>query len=737
MLQFAKKGFAFLVALQLSLGTLGSAFAADEGTLRVMDTTAGKPALIMVSGQPKEVVTLKITNPYKSTVSQNFQLNETGVLQYWYPQAVVAGDYGVAYKNQTATFSVMAALPDTQQSSLELSDYTAYVGGKIEGKVVLKDHYGNIISGRQLKLENKGNATVSCSNNCRTNGQGIVYFSMTSQKPGLKKLTVLDADTGSKIYSEDLGFIPYVSASATNYGMSEKSAPLSQFDYLPVTDEWSAGFDAQGNDDRLLNNSWYDSLGADLLSDSRQFLAQADTQVMTTLAQQTNASEFHIVFGTDPEAEFAEETTVQANSALDFLVKAVDAQGEVVSSYTGDIEFSISPSGPLLPPDYTFTGVDQGMALFELALVLPAGEYTLTAEDKTNPQLKGEVKITSQLAGLQSLNNTEIILTLDAPVSNSVYSGSMIVQGMTNTDNTEITVKEGLLELKKVAVDANKQFNFPLELADGLHKLDITAVYLVDGSQTTTTVDIEVDKTPPVIEKINAEIPATRAGETFTMTVEAEEKSILKAFINNRSYDFVGAGKLYTLTAQAPLDVGQFPIMLQIADQVGNTDTVAEAGTLTVTEPLSEITNLFGIPGLGTMTLSWDPVPGATSYEVQYKSLLSSSEQPMMTGTNKITVENLSPDVSYVFTVQAKNAQGTVVSLPTETRALKALATGEKPSQTPENQVSLDDLKPAADVQTVPVRHTSSGPEVYLLIIASVLMLNVYGRVRKAFAQTE
>jgi len=699
----------------------------------------------MVSGEPKEVVTLTITNPFKSTISQNFQLNEAGVLQYWYPQAVVAGEYIVAFKDQITSFSVHAALPDTAKSDLELTDYTAFVGEKIEGKIVLKDHYGNLISGRQLKLENKGNATVNCSNNCRTNGQGVLYFSVNSNKAGLKKLTVLDVQTGSKVFQEDLGFIPQVQAPVVNqpyspyqtYGSLPSPYAASSFDYIPVLDPTQATFDAQGNDDRFLNESFFDYLGADLLSDSKNFLAQAETT--NTLAQQTGVTEFHIIFGTDEEAEFEEEATVQANSALDFIVKAVDSQGEVVPGYTGDIEFEIEPSGPLLPPDYTFTGVDQGMALFELALVLPAGEYTLKVRDKTNQQLEGEVKITSQLAGIQSLNNTEIILTLDSPIANSVYSSTMSVQGRVNTDNTEITVKEGPAELKKVAVDEQNRFNFPLELADGFHTLDITAVYLVDGSQTTTTVEIEVDKTPPVIQQVNADIPPTRAGEEFTMTVEAEAESILKAFINNRAYEFVGQGTTYTLKANAPLDVGQFPITLQIADKVGNMDTTTAVGTLTVTEALAEIKNLFGIPGLGTMTLSWEPVPGASVYEVTYESILGSSQQPLTTTTSKITVENLAPDVSYIFTVVAKDASGEILSLSTESRALKALAptsTGIT-SQPPEEVVPLTDLKPSAEVETMPARHTSSGPEVYLLIILSLIMLNFYGKARKAFAQTE
>jgi hypothetical protein len=742
MLQFTKKVLALCAVFQLTLGTLGSAFAA-EPQLRVMDTTAGKPAMIMVVGEPKEVVSLQITNPFKSTISQNFQLNEAGVLQYWYPQSVVAGEYKVAYKNQVQSFFVQAGLPDTQKSVFELSDYTAYVGGKIEGKIVLKDHYGNLISGRQLKVENKGNASVTCSNNCRTNGQGLLYVSVMSQNPGLKKLTVLDVDTGSKVFQEDLGFIPYVQPSVTNTNpyQSFGSTPSTfntqpEFDFVPVFDPTQATFDAQGNNDQLLGNTFSQYLGADLLSDSRKFLAQVNTT--DTLVQQTNPTGFHIIFGTDTEEEFTEEATVQANSALDFIVKAVDAQGEVITGYTGDVEFQISPTGPLLPPDYKFTGVDQGMALFELSLVLPAGEYTFIVQDTLNPSLKGEVTVTAQLAGIQSLNNTEIILNLDSPVANSVYSGTMSVQGSVNTDNTEIVVKEGPLELKKTGVDAEKRFNFALELADGLHTLDITAIYLVDGSQTTTSVAVEVDKTPPVIEKVYSDIPATRAGENFTMTVDAEENSILKAFINNRSYDFVGVGKTYTLNAKAPLDVGQFPITLQIADEVGNMDTVQDAGILVVTEPLNQLGNLFGIPGIGTMTLSWDPIPGAVSYDVKYQSILGANEEPISTQTSKITLENLSSEVSYVFTVTAKNAAGEDASLPTETRALKSLAAQQGSTSQPlEEVLPLTDLKPSAEVQTVPIRHTSSGPEVYVLIIASILMLNFYGRARKAFAKAE
>ena len=759
MKKMARKLLANMVTMTLVLSLVSPAFAAEQGELLVMDTTAGSPALIMVSGEPNEVVDLTITNPLRSTVTQPFQLNAEGSLQYWYPYALTAGVYQVTYRGETANFVVNAGNPDSKKSILELNDYTAYTGEKIEGKIVLKDAVGNLIVSRGLDIRGTSSTNVVCANNCRSNQQGAVYFSINSQKPGIKNLMVVDMENSRELFQEDLGFIPKVQTVQNNFMPSVNPyqtyfEPSSDFSYFPTYDPTRATVNAQGNDDRFLAPSSFsydtqDYYGASLLGTSRKFLNQVleNTSVASNsnsalFVQSTQqAQSFEIVFGTDKQGLFEAEKTVEANSALDFVVRAVDAQKMIVPSYTSRIEFEISPNGPLLPPDYSFTQVDQGAALFELAMVLPAGEYTLTVTDATNPQIKGEVKISATLQSIPSLNNTNIDLKVDSPVAKGIYSNIISVQGSTNTDNTEISIKEGAAELKKIPVDEQKRFNTSLELDDGLHKLDIVAVYLVDGSQTQTTIELEVDKTPPVITQVDSNIPPVRANENFTMKVEAEADSTLKAFINNRAYEFTGQGTAYTLNARAPLDVGQFPVSLQISDKVGNIETAANVAVLTVTEPLSEIRNLFGIPGVGSMTLSWDPVTGALSYEVQYKSILGASEN-FVTDKNRITIENLDPELSYVFTVQAKSGTGDLLSIATDSRALKSLAsTGGAAVTQPVTMpgASSSDLKPAAttEVQTMPVRHTKSGPEVYGLILLSLLALSGYGRLRRAFNVAE
>jgi|CXWL01.1.fsa_nt_gi hypothetical protein len=757
MSKFLEKVLAVIVIMQLVLSSVPSAFA-QESLIKVMNTTAGQPALILLRGEPKEVVELTITNPFHSVITQSYQLNDQGYLQYWYAKTTMAGEYILEYKDQITSFTVLPAAPDPKKSQIELNDYTAFVGTNMTGKLTLKDHYGNFVSGRPLELKTKGSTRIACSNGCRTNQKGIVQFSLSADQAGMKQLSVIDSQTGSMIFQEDLGFIPYVQASpqvirsnSTLPIQYDSPLPTGQFDFIPILDPFRATMGSQGNDDRFLSNGieyrFNSYLPAQLLDPTTDgsssslsapsTMESSSNSTMALSSSSGNIASFQIIFGVDKTAVYKEQAEVEANKALDFILRAVDAQGNIVSAFNSDVKFTLDPAGPLVPPDYTFKPIDQGEAVFELALVLPAGQYALSVEDKTNPNVKGAVNITARLESAPTLNNTTIALTVDSPVANSVYSTTFAVQGSTNTDNTEILIREGATELKRGRVDEQKKYSFPLQLMDGHHQLEISATYLVDGSQTETTVDFDIDKTAPIITSIAIQSEAVRSGEPFTITAVAEVNSIMKAFINNRAYDFIGIGTDYTLTANAPLDQGDFPVNIQIADALGNSETSNNAGILKVIAALEEIKNISGTPGVGSVTLFWDPVGSAATYELQYKSVLGVSSQTITTDTSRKIVENLVPDVSYVFTVKAKDVSGNNLSLATDSRALQVLSPPVETTVITPPPVQEPELRPAAQVQTLPERHTKSGPEVYLLILLSVIVLNLYGRVRKAFANLD
>lgn len=769
------KALAVLTALNVLMTHIPLSFA-QEGSLRVLDTTAGTPALIMLQGEPNAVVEVTITNPYRSSITQNFQLNSEGVLQHWYGQAVVAGQYSVFANGEQATFAVLPGMPDASRSRLDLSDYTAYVGKSLQGSISLKDHYGNVIAGERVILKSKNNSQISCLNSCKSDAAGIIQFSIRSEKTGLDRLTVLDASGKLQLFEEDLGFIPQVQVPVASqygqYGMpygQQAYGPYSSpygnqyltqdqgialpsfpssasFQYSPYADPTRAGEDAQGNSDQGLNSSWNGALqsymGASLFQDD--LLAQIDSATSTTVAQNTTAGKvdhFEVLFGDDPEQEFEEQVTVPAQKALNLIVRAVDSAGNTVTDYTGTIAFDLTPNG-ITPTDYTFSQVDKGEALFELALVLPTGDFTLTITDQDQPLVKTEIEITSQFQGVPNLNNTNVQLKIDSPVANAIYAKNFSVQGSTNTENTEIIIKEGPLELARGEVGENNSFNFVLDLSDGNHSLEITAIYLPDGSETSTTIPLEIDKTAPVITEVLLPEEAVKAGESFEIAATAEDRVKLEVFINNLSYEFDsnGSGK-YRLTTLAPLDEGDYPVHVRATDELGNITDSPNVGVLKVVPGLKDVANLFGIPGIGTVTLSWAAVEGAESYDVSYKSIVGSSQEVLKTTEPRITVQDLSANLSYIFTVTAKDVKGEAVSRSTDSKAIKVLdaPVASAPTETNTPVVTLPNIeqpKGAAEteVQTMPARHTQSGPEVYFLIIASLIVLNGYGKMRKYFA---
>jgi hypothetical protein len=665
----------------------------------------------------------------------------------------------VAFQGKETTFSVSAGAPDIKKSAFDFSDYTAFVGARIDGIITLKDRFGNLVINYALDLKSKGGVNVTCSNDCHTNQKGMVKLSVQSDRAGLKKLSILDHETGKAIFAEDLGFLPVVETPVVrNLGkysaasIWDESLPVfEEEDFIPVLDQGKAARNSRGNDDRYLAYAVPSSSfryfkgqvldaetaveeGTDELKTVEEVTPEVKTlkeeittedELVAAAPSITQSGTFEIVFFEDLEKEknkaFEEDVTVTANTALNFIVRALDQKNALNTSYKGVASFELDPKGPLLPSDYTFSEIDQGKSVFELALVLPVGEFTLNINDKDNPVIKGEVKVKAQASGLPTINNTEIILSLDSPIDGSFYSKEVSVKGSTSTDNTEITVKEGSQQLKKGTVDQEKKFDFALDLQDGKHSLDIVAIYLPDGSETKTTVAFEVDRTAPVITKVEAvDPPSVRAGTPFTMKVEAEEDATLKAFINNRAYEFVGQGRNYTLNAQAPDEMGTFPIDLNISDKFGNAETTDKAATITVLAPLLPVKNLFGIPGSGSITLSWDPVEGASNYEVTHESIAGVSEV-LKTPKNTLTIENLSETVNYVFTIIAKDQGGNALSLATQTDAL-----------TPLEPKAEEPVHEAAELSK---RLTNSGPEVYVLILLSVLMLNLYGKMRKALAK--
>jgi hypothetical protein len=82
---------------------------------------------------------------------------------------------------------------------------------------------------------------------------------------------------------------------------------------------------------------------------------------------------------------------VPAGSPLALTVAAVDAYGNVVTTYVGTVQFSSSDADALLPADYAFTAGDAGMHSFDVIFQTP-GLVTLTVRDDS-AGLEGDLSL--------------------------------------------------------------------------------------------------------------------------------------------------------------------------------------------------------------------------------------------------------------------------------------------------------------------------------------------------------
>jgi hypothetical protein len=86
------------------------------------------------------------------------------------------------------------------------------------------------------------------------------------------------------------------------------------------------------------------------------------------------------------------DDSVTAGVPANVLVVAVDAWGNVASTYVGTVHFTSTDDGASLPDDYTFLAGDGGMQTFSVTFQTP-GSQSLAATDVYNDTLTGSVDV--------------------------------------------------------------------------------------------------------------------------------------------------------------------------------------------------------------------------------------------------------------------------------------------------------------------------------------------------------
>jgi hypothetical protein len=203
-------------------------------------------------------------------------------------------------------------------------------------------------------------------------------------------------------------------------------------------------------------------------------------------------------------------------------VAALDANGTVVTGYSGTVHFSSSDVLAGLPSDYTFQPSDNGQHTFSVTLY-KAGMQSITATDTSNSTISGSAAIKIGPAAASSF-------VLSAPVSTT--AGQPVSVAITAYDafGNVATGYTGTVHFSSSDALAGLPSDYTFQPSDnGQHTFSVTldragsqSVTATDASNNTITGSAAVSVSPAAATNFSISAPsATIAGNAVTVTVTA------------------------------------------------------------------------------------------------------------------------------------------------------------------------------------------------------------------------
>jgi hypothetical protein len=296
------------------------------------------------------------------------------------------------------------------------------------------------------------------------------------------------------------------------------------------------------------------------------------------------------------------------------------------------------------------------------------GTRTITVYDFDNESgeistnIKGEktVEVVSEDPGGESGTTSE--LQIVKPQNNSMQGGSTIVvvgKGFANS-NLKLFLDDEFASL--IEVDTDGLFTTEItSVSDGEHTLFVQEA---EGAmRSSEIVTFRVDSNSPELEDLEL-FPESgvKAGESFTATVFSEGDLDRVGFraagiSENLPEDTFESGR-YELTMTAPQDPGEYPISIELVDELQNKSEISAAGILKVLPAgnldLPAATNFQAEAKDRSVLLTWNfdeigsDVAGFQILAGRSASSLSRVSE-VAVSTREFTVSGLENDQEYYF----------------------------------------------------------------------------------------
>ncbi len=644
-----KLRLSILVALLL-IPTLGSAATA---TLRVSEMVAGIGGEAVIEGLAVNTSgTLKITSPTSRSFLLPFTINGQGkaAVRILGTQVQEAGLYTATMTvggtaAASVSFNVLADKLDANNSTVTASATRISPDGRESATVTvtLMDRFGNGLGGRPVELISSRSEDQIRASSSTTDDTGSITFTVKTTKAGSMSLTAFDllsaltlqekvtisADAFGLPAGAELG-----AAAMPGYGMGYPYMPY--YPPYPYMQPYGA----------------YDpSLGASLFGN---FAAQ--TQTFGELDHFT--------------VEITPKEGIRTLNALNLIVTAVDKNGRTVQDYTGTVSVDSTDKNATLPGSglgdngegrITFTPQRLGVYNGALNLVFrTAGEQTVFVKELVTGEQARSGEITVTVAGdnvILDSNRIEII-------SPKGYVGStkIIVKGkgprLTDLEGTFIGAE---LDKYTFETDTNGNFEGPVTLV-GQAAEYLGRIKSTDGRYDSGDFKFKLKSNPAEVTNITFSPEKPQEGDSVLVSVDTESKATVELTVEQQKYTLIeDATKpgTYRAAFQAP-KAGSYQLTLLVTDIAGN--PTQQRVSLKIAPPgLAIVTGVKGVINANKVTLSWNPVEGADSYNIYVgktpQNLLTIPTPVGNPPPTQVDIADLEASTQYYFAVTAMNSK--------------------------------------------------------------------------------
>jgi hypothetical protein len=288
-------------------------------------------------------------------------------------------------------------------------DYAATTTAGVPRSLIVtaRDAFGNIATGYTGTVHftsSDGGAVLPTDDAFRSADQGRHSFSATLVQAGTQAIrardtahsTITGVSSGTQVTPSAARVLTVDFPTAATAGVSHSVIVTARDLYGNIATGYMGTVHFTSNDTHAALPADYTFIAADqgrhtfaavLKTAGTQALRARDTvhPTITGLASNiavTPAAANHIGVSGYP-------TTTSVGAEHSFLVKILDAFGNVATAYTGTVHFSSDDLLALLPADWAFTASDAGQRTFS-ATFKSRGVHTLKAADNANASIAGQ-----------------------------------------------------------------------------------------------------------------------------------------------------------------------------------------------------------------------------------------------------------------------------------------------------------------------------------------------------------